>query len=410
MNKLKKFIKEQIGPGLITGASDDDPSGIVTYSIAGAKNGLDFIWTPLFTLPLMYYVQESCARIALITRRGLIFLIKNLYGFKLAFLISVLMFFANTFNLAADINAVAMILNYIFPYLPMWIYSLLVSLLMILIVIILPYKKFANLMKFLVIFLFCYLFLIFVIKINWLEVFQKIILPEIKFTKDWWLILIAILGTTISPYLFFWQEEEELEEIKREQKIDIKKSLFSIKVDTFLGMFISNLIMFAIILSTGVVLHPLGIYDIQTIDDLVRVLEPLFGKYAFLFFSLGIIGSGLIAIPVLAGGAAYILAELFNLPATLDKKFKEAIPFYVIVIFSIFLSNIFNFIGLSPIQLLFYTAVIYGFLAPILIFIIFKLGNRKDLMGDYVNNKNNNFGLLLTFFFMILSVILFFVL
>jgi Mn2+/Fe2+ NRAMP family transporter len=406
-NKFIKFFQEKIGPGIITGASDDDPSGIVTYSIAGAKGGLDFIWTPIFTLPLMYYVQESCARIALVTKKGLIFLIKKFYGIKIAILIVILMFFANTFNLAADINALGMVLNYIFPYVPVGFYSLIVSILMSFIIIAFPYKLFAKFMKFLVIFLFSYLFLIFVIDVNWVQVIERIILPEIKLTKDWLLILIAILGTTISPYLFFWQEEEELEEFREEKKIDLKKSLFLAKIDTLLGMFISNLIMFFIILTTGLVLNPLGIYNIETMNELVKVLEPLLGKYSFLFFSLGIIGSGLIAIPVLAGSSAYILAEIFNLPATLDKRFKEAIPFYSFIIFSILLSNIFNLLGLSPIKLLFYTAVIYGFLSPLLIFFVLRLSNNQNIMGQYKNTNINNIFLVLTFLIMTASVFFF---
>lgn len=407
MKKLKNIFLKKIGPGIITGASDDDPSGIVTYSIAGARGGLDFIWTAIFTFPLMYYVQEACARIALVTKKSLIYLIKKFYGVKIAFLIALWMFLANTFNLAADINALAMIFNYIFPYIPIWFYSLLSSIFISLFIIILPYKKIANFLKFFVIFLFFYLALVFVIDINWQEVLQKIIFPEIKLTKDWLLIFIAILGTTISPYLFFWQEEEELEEIRKEKNINLKKELSIAKFDTALGMFISNLIMFFIILTTGAILNPIGIYDIEKLEDLIKVLEPLVGKYAFLVFSLGIIGSSLIAIPVLAAGAAYILSDFFNLPATLDKKFKEAFLFYSFIIFSILLSNIFNFFGLSPIKLLFYTAVIYGFLSPLLIFFILRFSNNQQLMGEYKNKNISNFVLFLTFLIMFISSIIF---
>ncbi|GIW65961.1 MAG: iron transporter [Candidatus Parcubacteria bacterium] len=359
----------------------------------------------------MYYIQETCARIALATKKGLIFLIKNLYGFKVSFFISILMFLAATFNLAADINAISMLFNYLFPYIPFPIYSLLISIVMCLIIIILPYKKFSNFIKFLAIFLFAYIGLIFVIQVDWMEVFKNIILPEFKINREWLLIFIAILGTTISPYLFFWQEEEELEEIEDNKNSNNNPpNLNIIRIDTFLGMFISNLIMFFIILSSGLILHPLEIYNIEKIDDLIRVFEPLVGKYAFLLFSLGIISSGLIIIPVLAGTCGYILAELFDKPATLNKKFNEAIYFYFFMIFSILLSNTFNFLGLSPIKLLFYTAVIYGILSPLLIFFILKISNNEDLMGEYKNKFISNLFLYFNLIIMLIVLVFYLIL
>jgi Mn2+/Fe2+ NRAMP family transporter len=407
-NNLKKFFKEKIGPGVLTGASDDDPAGIVTYSIAGVKGGLDFLWTPLFTLPLMYYVQEACARIALVTQKSLIILIKNLYGFKISFFIAVLMFFANTFNLAADLNALAMILNYIFPYIPLWLYSLLISLILSFIIIAFSYQKFANLIKYFIFFLFSYIAVCLFININWNQVFESIIIPEIKLNKEWLLIFLAILGTTISPYLFFWQEEEELEEIRENKNQDFKKNIRLLRVDTFLGMLISNVIMFFIILATGVVLNPLGIYDIKTIDDLIKILEPLFGKYAFILFSLGIISSGLIAIPILAICSSYILSELFNLEPSLNKNLKEGFIFYLFIIGSILLSNIFNFLGISPIKFLFYSAIIYGFITPLLIFFILKISNNYHLMGNYKNDKISNLFLILNLLIFTTAIIFYF--
>jgi len=402
--KFKNFLKERTGPGLITGVSDDDPSAIFTYSLAGARSGFDFLWTSLLTLPLMYNIQEICARLALITKRGLLSLIKYLFGYKIAFLIAILLFSANTFNLASNINAISLILNYIFPFIPIWLYSLLISLLMFLIILVFSYKKIFSLLKFLAFFIFSYIFLIFFIKINWIEALKSFLFPSIKFTEDYLFILVAILGTTISPYMFFWQEEQELEEINHKKNLNIKREVKIIRSDTFIGMLISNVIMFFIILTTGQILfYDQKIYNIESLDQLLMVLNPLFGKYSFLFFSLGFIAVGLMTIPILAGGAAYVFAELFNIKATFDKKTFDAFPFYVFILISLIFANFFNIFNLNPLKMLFYSSIIYGFLAPFLIYIILKIG-ESSVMKNFKISKFNKIVGYFTFYIMLFSL------
>jgi Mn2+/Fe2+ NRAMP family transporter len=403
--KLKNFFKERLGPGLITGISDDDPAGIFTYSLAGARGGFDFLWTSLFTLPLMYNIQEICAKIALITKRGLISLIKYLFGYKITFFLAILLFFANTFNLSANINAIGLILNYIFPFIPIWLYSLVISLFMFLVILMFPYKKIYSLLKFFALFIFSYIFLIFFIKINWIEALKNFLLPTIKFSEDYLIMLVAILGTTISPYMFFWQEEQEIEEISHKKNLNIKREINIIRIDTFLGMLISNVIMFFIILTTGQVLfYDKKIYNIESLDQLLMVFYPLFGKYSFLFFSLGFIAVGLISIPVLSGAVAYSFAELFNIKPTFDKKLFDAFPFYGFIFLSLTFANILNIFGLSTFKMLFYSSIIYGFLAPILVYIILKIG-ESDVMKNFKISKFNKTVGYFTFFIMMFSLL-----
>lgn len=395
--KLKRKIKELLkilGPGLITGASDDDPSGIITYSIAGAKNYKDFLWTPLFTLPLMYYIQEMCARIALVTGKGLLGAIKQKFGFLISIIFFILIFISNTLNIYADLYISGNIFNFILPFVPSYVFSLILGLIITVLTLIFPYKKIVNILKFSTILMLSYIFLIFFIKINWSEILIYLFVPKIEFTYEYFMILLAILGTTISPYLFFWQAEEEAEELHQKElehkKISIKKEMKYMREDTFVGMLFSNILMFFIILVTGNILNPLGIYDIEEIEDLILVLKYAYGGLSILIFATFILSSTFIVIPILAGGVAYSFCEIFNLPASLDKKAKESLIFYFVFFLSILFSHLFFILNWTAIKALFYTAIIYGLFTPFILFYILKLANDKNIMKEYKNTPFQN--------------------
>lgn len=390
LDQAWKNLKEKIGIGIITGAADDDPSGIVTYSIAGVYNHRQFLWISWLTLPLMYVVQEMCARLALVTRKGLVGVMKERFSPTLIITISILMFLANTLNIAADLSAVTTTLQLFTPFVPKWVYASLISLVVISLILILPYQKFSAYLKLFVLPLFSYVLVAFAINIDWLDVLKHLLQPQFSFDRKFFIILAAIFGTTISPYLFFWQEEEELEEIQAKERtgetVAVEPELRHARADTFIGMAFSNLIMLFIILTTGVILHDRGgVTAIQSIEELILVLRPIAGPFAHLLFTVGIIGSALVAIPVLAGGSAYSLAEMLNLPASLNKKVIEALPFYLFIVAAIIIANIINLFNVPTINLLFASALIFGFLAPLLITILLRLTSDKQLMGNYTN-------------------------
>ncbi len=393
IKKIKKIFKI-LGPGLITGASDDDPSGIVTYSIAGAYNYKNFLWTPIFTLPLMYYIQEMCARIALVTGKGLIGIIKEKFNILLGLFLFLLVLISNSFNIYADLYITSYLLNKILPFIPIWIISLIFSLIITILILLLPYKKIANFLKVTTIFMCSYVFLVLFIKVNWLEIIKYSLIPKILFNYDYFIILLGILGTTISPYLFFWQAEEEIEELhvkeKEHNKAYLKKEIKYMREDTFIGMLFSNILMFFIILTNGFILNSLGIYEITKAENLIDVLKFGYGDLGFLFFTIAIISSTTLVIPVLAGGVAYSFCELFNIPASLDKSVKESLPFYFLFFLIILISNLYFIFKITPINALFYTAVIYGFITPILLFYFLKIANDEKIMKEYKNNFIQN--------------------
>jgi len=415
--KLKKIwenIKKEIGAGVITGAADDDPSGIATYSIAGVHNYRQFLWSSWLTLPLMYVVQEMCARLALVTRKGLVGVMKERFNPTLIILISLSMFLANTLNIAADLSAVTATLQFYTPFVPKWIYTTLVSLIVISLILILPYRKISTYLKLFVLPLFSYILVAFVINVNWSDIWGNLLRPQFSLNREFFTILAAIFGTTISPYLFFWQEEEELEEVREKERtgnsVTVRQELRNARADTFFGMAFSNLIMFFIILTTGVILRDRGgISTIQNINELVLVLQPLAGPFAHLLFTIGLIGSAFVALPVLAGSSAYILAEMLNLPATLDKKVSEALPFYLFIIAAFVIANIISFFNIPVVTLLFVTALLFGFLAPILIAILLKLTTDQQLMGEYTNSPLTNVLVLTTIIIMIAVLVTIFV-
>jgi NRAMP (natural resistance-associated macrophage protein)-like metal ion transporter len=389
--RIKKFLSI-MGPGLITGASDDDPSGIATYSQAGAQFGLSTLWTALLTFPLMAAIQGMCARIGLVTSQGLTVTLKQHYSKPLLYLMLLFSFPALTLNIGADIQGMGAVANMIFPAIPVSVFCLGFTGVLMFVIIKYPYQKIAMILKWLCLSLLLYMIVPFMVKQDWGLIAKNTFFPTIKFNKNFISILVAILGTTISPYLFFWQATMEAEDIKHNKRKVIvnKRVLDNMKTDVNIGMLLSNVVMFFIILTAGSVLFPAGIRQIDTVDQAAKALEPLTGKMTYLIFALGVLGTGLLAIPVLAGSQSYMLAETFGWKTGLDKKFTQAKPFYVAIIISLLVGLSLNFIGVSPIKALLYSAISYGLTAPMIIAIILHIGNNKKVMGTNTNSKFSN--------------------
>ena len=381
-----------LGPGLITGASDDDPSGIATYSQAGAAYGLSTLWTALITFPLMASIQEMCARIGIVTSQGLTGVIKENYSKTVLYIMLLFSFPAIVMNIGADIAGMGTVGNLLFPKISAIYFCIGFTILLLVLIIFLPYYKIAGVLKYLCIILLVYLIVPFLYKQNWLAVFRATFIPTVRFDKNFVNILVAILGTTISPYLFFWQATMEVEELKlkKQHLVLNKKVMDEMKQDIDFGMLFSNVVMFFIILTTGTVLFNAGVHQIDTVEQAAQALKPLAGNGAYLLFAVGVIGTGLLAIPVLSGSLSYIVTETFGWKEGLDKKFNQAKPFYTIITISLVVGLILNYIGISPIKALIYSAILYGLTAPILIVIILHICNNKKIMGEHTNSKISN--------------------
>lgn len=394
-SNVKKIIRfwKKLGPGLVTGASDDDPSGITTYSQAGAQFGLSTLWTALITFPLMAAVQEMCARIGMVTSKGLTGTLKEHYSKPILYLMLLFSFPAILMNIGANIAGMGAVGNMLFPSVNAGFFSIGFTIMLMGIFVFLPYRKFAALLKYLCIVLLVYLIVPFLYKQDFLAILRGTLIPKIAFTKEFVGILVAILGTTISPYLFFWQATMVSEDrnLKRKKIIVDKMVLDDLKQDVNFGMLFSNVIMFFIILTSGTVLFNAGINKIDTVEQAALSLRPLAGDSAYLLFAIGIIGTGLLAIPVLCGCLSYIVSETFGWEKGLNKKFHQAKAFYSITIISLLLGLLMNYIGISPVQALLWSAILYGITAPVLILIILNIANNKEVMGEFTNNKKSNF-------------------
>lgn len=388
--KLKHFWK-LLGPGLITGASDDDPSGIATYSQAGAAFGLSTLWTGLLAFPLMAAIQQMCAKIGIVTSMGLTGTLKKHYPRSVLYLMLVFSFPAIVMNIGADIAGMGAVGNLLFPSIDATFFSVFFTVLLLLLIIYLPYIKIAAILKYLCIVLLVYLIVPFLYEQDWMSIVSHTFIPTIVFNKEFVGILVGILGTTISPYLFFWQAAMEVEEMKHNKIIVVNKKIISdMKQDVDFGMTFSGLVMYFIILTTGTVLYDAGIHQIDTVQQAAVALRPLAGNFAYLLFAVGVIGTGLLAIPVLSGSLSYIITETFGWEKGLDKKFHEAKGFYVVIAISLVLGLSLNYIGVSPIKALIYTAILYGMTAPVLIAIILHICNNKKVMGEYTNSRRAN--------------------
>lgn len=393
-NKVLKLWKN-VGPGLITGAADDDPSGIATYSQTGAQFGYQFLWLSLFTLPFIIIVQEMCARIGIVTGEGLAKNIKHQYPAYILHFVSLLLFIANTFNISADLNAMAACVQLFMPHLNALIITAIFGCCIVFLQITLTYSAYSKHLKYITFIFFSYIITAFLIKVDWIAAYKNLFIPPLVFKKEHILIICAILGTTISPYLFFWQTSQECEEKiknKKTKKGTSKKMFFNMRFDISLGMFFSNIIMFFIIIVCASTLYTHGITDVKTAADAAQALKPLAGKWAEFMFASGIIGAGLLSIPVLAGSSAYAVAETFNWKEGLYKKWYQAFGFYSIITFSVIIAFVINLFGIPAMKGLIYSAILNGIVAPVLLYFILRIGSNKKLMGIHTNNLLSSIG------------------
>jgi NRAMP (natural resistance-associated macrophage protein)-like metal ion transporter len=397
MKKIKKFLKI-LGPGFITGAADDDPSGIGTYSQTGAQFGYSQLWTALFSFPFMAVVQEMCGRIGLVTGRGLSNVIRTNYSKKVLFGCVSLLFFANTVNIGADLGAMAatgqLLLGIRFIA---WL--LVITTVTLLLQIFVPYPSYARVLKYLGLTLFAYIIVAFIVKQPWQHIVMQAIVPNFKLSNDYLLNIVAILGTTISPYLFFWEADQEAEEDLAKHRINrygkgIPKlavgDVKAMQIDNLIGMLFSNVVMFFIIVTAASTLGAHGIKSITTANQAAEALRPLAGDFTYLLFATGIIGVGLLAVPILAGSASYALMEALGWKSGLGLKFKQAHAFYITIALATLVGGLLNFVGIKPFQMLYYTAILNGIIAPPLIIMLMRISNNHKIMGEYTNGRFSN--------------------
>jgi NRAMP (natural resistance-associated macrophage protein)-like metal ion transporter len=375
-----------LGPGVTSGAADDDPSGIATYSVVGAQYGTGFLWSALFTWPLMSAVQMMCARVGMVTGMGLAGALRQRFPRWLVGLIALALLVANTINIASDLSGMADAAEMLGAGpsgLWVWVFGLGISILAVR----LRYHQIASVLKWLAITLFAYVITALLLKPDWVRVLHDTFLPSLHFESGEWAALVAILGTTISPYLFFWQAGQEVEEeiakgrrLLAHRRGASRRELQARRIDVGVGTFFSNLVMFFIILTTALTLHRHGITDIATTRQAAEALRPLAGDYAYLLYTLGILGTGLLAIPTLAGSAAYAFAETFDWVYGLDQKFRNALSFYAVFIFATVAGGVLDFLQVDPIKALFWSAVLNGLLAPFLLVALLMVSGSKLIM------------------------------
>ncbi|MEO8960966.1 MAG: divalent metal cation transporter [Ginsengibacter sp.] len=406
-NKFSKFLSI-LGPGLTTGAADDDPSGIATYSQTGAQFGYGQLWTALYMLPFMIGVQEACARIGMVTGKGIAAIVKENYSAKVLYSVVGLVVVANVINIGADIGAMAAAASLIIP-LRLAVWTLLFTASILILEIYTTYKVYARILKWLALSLLAYPITVFIVQMPWLTVLKATFIPHIEFTFAFFFIITGVLGTTISPYMFFWETSQEVEEVKQRKWIKkglpqiSKRKIHAMRVDNNAGMIISEITTWSILVVAGTVLHKSGVTDIKTAADAARALEPLVhsfphaGYLSKLIFSIGIIGLGFLAVPVLSGSAAYAVSEAVNWKSGLNLKLKRAHGFYGIITIATLIGLTINFIGINPVKALVYAAVLNGIAAVPLIFIIIRISVNKKIMGEYKSGPLSRIILWITF-------------
>jgi NRAMP (natural resistance-associated macrophage protein)-like metal ion transporter len=383
-------ILRRLGPGLITGAADDDPSGIATYSQVGAQFGYGMLWTMLFSFPMMAAIQQISARIGRVSGVGIAGNIRRHYPRPLLYGIVLLLLVANIFNIGADIGAMGAAAALVYPG-PLALFVVLAGGTCLTLQILIPYTRYVKYLKWLTLSLFAYVVTSLILHEPRWPAIRATFLPDISLRGGYLTALIAILGTTVSPYLFFWQASEEVEDVTLAPKErPLKKApdqapaqLQRIRFDTMVGMAFSNLVAFFIILTAASTLYSHGMHDIQTADQAARALEPLAGRFAFSIFALGIVGTGLLAVPVLAGSAAYAVSEVFQWPASLQKKPRRAVRFYATIGVATILGLLLNFLHLNPIRALFLSAVVNGVVAGPVMAIMMLLARNPKVMGKF---------------------------
>lgn len=410
LRKIKKFFS-LLGPGLTTGAADDDPSGIATYSQTGAQFGYGQLWTALYMLPFMTAVQEACARIGLVTGKGIAAVVKEHYNAKILYAVVGLVVIANTINIGADIGAMAAAAQLLIP-IPFVVLTLLFTALILVLEIFTNYRTYSRILKWLALTLLAYPITAFIIDQPWPTVLRATVVPHFEFTFDFLFIITGVFGTTITPYMFFWQASQEVEEEHAKGLIRDGKPrigwphIHAMRKDNNVGMVISEFTTWCILLVGATVLHGSGVTDIKNAADAAKALEPLVhsfpnaGYLAKLIFSVGIIGLGLLAVPVLSGSAAYAVAEAFDWNASLNLKLKKAHGFYGVITIATIVGLIINFVGIDPLKALVYTAVINGVAAVPLLFLIVRIAASDKIMGEYKSGWLSKILLWSTFFIM----------
>ncbi len=388
--RFRQFL-ERLGPGLITGAADDDPSGIATYSQAGAQFGFGLLWSVFLTTPLMVGIQVVSARIGRVTGHGIARNIRDHYPRPVLWLIVSILLIANTINIAADLGAMGEALQLVMPGGPQHGHALFFGVLSALMQIFIPYRYLAPILKWLTLSLFAYVGVLIAVDIPWAKLIAATLLPPLELTREYLMLLVAVLGTTISPYLFFWQASQEVEEQRakagdrplRVSSDGARLHLRRIKIDTWFGMILSNAIAFSIMLTTAVTLHGAGITDVTTSAQAAEALRPIAGDLAFTLFAAGIIGTGLLAIQVLAGSAAYAVAEAMRWPIGLGREPLQAKGFYAIIILATLLGASVDFTDVDPIKALIWAAVLNGVIAVPIMALMMRMAVRPEIMGAF---------------------------
>lgn len=407
---------KSIGPGVITGASDDDPSGIATYSQTGAQFGFGQLWTAVYMLPFLVAVQEACARIGAVTGHGLSYAVKKHFSRRVLYFMVIIVLIANTINIGADIGAMAESLQLVTPFAftPL---AIMITVLVLVLEVFTSYKSYSKILKWLVLTLLAYPLTLFIIHAPWATILPATFIPHIEFNFAFFFIATGVLGTTISPFMFFWQASEEVEEERESGMIKhgiprlTARFVKNIRFDTIMGMLFSELGTWAIIIVAATVLNAHGVTDIKTAADAARALEPLVqtfpnaGYLAKLLFTTGIVGLGLLGVPIMAGSAAYALAEAFNFKDGLNLKLKQAHGFYGAITLATLVGLLINYIGIDPMKALVYSAVLNGFVAVPLIYLIGKISGDKKIMGKYKSGLLSHTFIWLTFLGMLGSAI-----
>lgn len=417
INKFNRFLRI-LGPGLITGAADDDPSGIATYSQTGAQFGLGQLWTAFYQLPLIIAVQEACARIGAVTGKGLAGVVKENYSKKVLSFVVLLVVVANTINIGADIGAVASAAQLVWD-LPFVFYAVTFAILIVCLEVFVSYKKYVKFLKWLTLALLAYILTAIIVGENWLELFRATLIPHLEFSFAYLFIVTGVFGTTITPYMFFWQASEEVEEEIAHHNLSpkggapkgLRSFVIRMRIDTVIGMIFSELGQWFIIVTTATVLFKNGITDISSAADAAKALEPLVqafpnsGQVAKDLFAVGIIGLGLLGIPVLAGSAAYALSEALGWKEGLYRKLSQAKGFYSIIIISTLFGLLINFIGINPFKALIFTAVFNGVAAVPLLLVIAKINSNAKILGEYKGGRLSATLIWFTFVVMLLSAV-----
>jgi NRAMP (natural resistance-associated macrophage protein)-like metal ion transporter len=407
---ISRFLRI-LGPGIVTGAADDDPSGIATYSQAGAQFGFQLPWTMLFTYPLMTAVQEACMRIGAVTGKGLAAVVSQNYSKKILYPVVLLVVLANTLNIGSDIGAMAASTQLIIPGISFNVLAIGFSAVIIILQVLIPYHTYIKILKWLALALFAYFITAFLINVPWATVLKATLIPKVQFNSSFLYIIVGIFGTTISPYLFFWQTSNVVEDEISTHRLPqrggtpkVSKSYIkNMRIDTAVGMLFSNVSAWFIIVVGAVILNQAGVVNINSAADAAKALEPLVhtfpnaGFLAKLIFATGVIGIGLQSIPVLAGSSGYAVAETFSWKEGLYRKFKQSRAFYFVIIFGTLAGLLFNFIGFDPIKALVFTAVFNGIAAVPLIFVIAKISSREDIMGVHKSGWISKLGLWIAF-------------